>query len=227
MGKRTKYLSLVFLIIAFTAGPVFCYFGYEPAVKAVAMIKGMGLPGVFLFTTIFILGTLVFLPLTLLTFAGGVLYGMAGGFAVGLAASTAGACLAFLISRYVCREWIQHKISQEGKFQAFSEKVKENDWKITLLSRFNLFLPYTGMNYAFGLTEISFFRYASASFVGLIPSTLLYVYLGTISGSIVAYFQGRKTFTPLETGMLIFAGAASVALVVYVFIMSRNLKTAK
>lgn len=224
MGKRTKSISTLFLVVVFASGPLICYFGYGPIAKALAALKTMGIPGIFLFSGFFILGTLLFFPLSLLAFAGGLLYGLAGGLAIGLTAATAGACLGFLISRYVCREWIHHKLSQRGKFRTFCERVKKNDWKITLLTRLSLFFPFTGANYAFGLTDISFTRYSIMTFLGLIPDMLLYVYLGTISGSIVAYFRGGKTFSPAETTVMAFAALASVVLIIFAFFLTKNLK---
>ncbi len=224
MGKRSASAWTLFLIITLAAGPFFCYFGYQPAVKAIIALKSMGFSGVILFSSFFLFGTIIFFPLTLLAFASGVLYGLGGGFMISWIVSTAGACLAFLASRYVCREWIHHKVSQHGSFQSFREEVASHDWKITLLSRLSLFLPFTATNYAFGLTEISFLRYFAVSFLGLIPSLLFYVYFGTVSGSIVAYFIGQKNFTTLETAAMAFAGLASVVLMVYVFLMVRNLR---
>lgn len=164
---------------------------------------------------VFIIGTLVFFPVTLLAFTSGVLYGATWGFLAAIVSSTFGACLAFLLSRYLCRDWIQKKISENEKFRSLREDVSKNGWKIVALSHLNFILPYTLLNYGFGLTQIPFLQYAFVTLIAMIPCTLLYAYLGGMAGTIAAYFQSHKNPSSLE---IIFSGITllvSIGLIMY------------
>ena len=89
------------------------------------------------------------------------------------------------------------------------------EWKIVALSRVSFILPYTALNYAFGLTQIPFRAYALSTLIAMIPGTLLHTYLGSIAGTVAAYFQNRTSFRPLEIIFSFVTLSASVALIIY------------
>ncbi len=222
MKKRIRFIAAAY-VLAVIAAAALCFFaGQENIVRAIESFKNWGLTGAAAFITFFIFGTLIFFPVTLLAFSSGVIYGGTGGFAAAIFSSTLGACVAFLLSRYFCRDWIQKKMTESAKFRAFEEDVSNRGWKIVALSRVSFILPYTALNYAFGLTRIPFSQYAWVSLIAMIPSSLLYAYLGSIAGSVSLYFQGKKSFTSLE---IIFAGvtlAGSLGLIIYLGSILRN-----
>lgn len=223
-SKKIKLIGTGYFLAVITAGILFYFFGQENAARAIESFKNLGVPGAAAFVILFIFGTLVFFPVTLLAFSSGVLYGAVWGFSVSLLSAAAGACLAFLLSRYIFRDWIQKKMTESKKFRAFEEDVSKHGLKIVALSRVSFILPYTALNYAFGLTQIPFPRYALVTLLAMIPSSLLYTYLGSIAGTVADYFQSRKSLSPVE---IIFSGitlAASVGLIVYLVSIIKKIK---
>src|SRR2546422_7417182 len=53
-------------------------------------------------------------------------------------------------------------------------------WKIVLLTRLSPVFPFTLLNYTFGLTRVKLSHYVLASWLGMIPGTVMYVYLGSL-----------------------------------------------
>ena len=130
----------------------------------------------------------LFLPGLPITLAGGVLFGPIWGFIYTALGSTCGAGLVFLVARYLARDWVAGKLAGT-RLVFLDEKVARQGWKIVALSRLVPVFSYSLLNYAFGLTRISFWPYLGATFVFMLPSTIAYVYfssniLGLLHGNI-------------------------------------------
>ncbi|HXV21649.1 MAG TPA: TVP38/TMEM64 family protein [Desulfuromonadales bacterium] len=130
---------------------------------------------------IYILVTALSLPgAVVMTLAGGALFGLGVGFVVISFASSIGATLAFLASRFILRDFVQSRfgdrlrvinegVAREGAFYLFS---------LRLVPIFPFFL----INLAMGLTPMRTGVYYLVSQVGMIPGTLVYVNAGTRLG---------------------------------------------
>ena len=216
MPNKVKFIAAGFVLLLIAAGLGGLFAGHESLVRTIESLKHGGPATIALFIAFFIFGTLVFFPLTLLTFSSGVLYGGIAGFALALLSSTLGACAAFILSRYIGRDWLKNKLAKDKRFRAMEEDVSARGWKIVALSRVSFVLPYTLLNYAFGLSQISFSQYALVTLIAMIPSTLLYTYLGSIAGTVAAYFQKHKSFTAVEIIFFCITLAGSLGLLIYI-----------
>lgn len=215
MIKKIRLIATIYFVLVISAGALVYLMGMENIALTIESLDKLGLWGRAVFIVMYVLGTLVLFPVTLLSFASGALHGFIAGFAIAILSATAGASLAFLLSRYFFRDWIQKEMAMHPKFRALENDVAERGWKIVALSRVSFVLPYTVLNYAFGLTQIPFYRYTFVTFVAMIPGTLLYTYLGSIAGTVAAYFQNRQSFTVVEIIFSSITVAASLALLVY------------
>jgi uncharacterized membrane protein YdjX (TVP38/TMEM64 family) len=74
-------------------------------------------------------------------------------------------------------------IEQRPRFKAVDQAVTENGWKVVMLLRLSPVVPFNLQNYFFGVTDIKFWHYVAATFVGIMPGTALYVYLGAIGAA--------------------------------------------
>src|SRR5262249_37836146 len=88
------------------------------------------------------------------------------------------AALVFLLGRTFLRSWVERRFGQSPRFRALDRAVAEDGARIVLLTRLSPLFPYVVLNYAFSLTRISFRTFVLVSWVGMLPGTLLYVYLG-------------------------------------------------
>ena len=89
------------------------------------------------------------------------------------------------------REWVARKVSGNPKFNAIDEAVGREGFKIVFLLRLSPVFPFNLLNYALGLTKVSFKHYALASLIGMLPGGLMYVYFGSATRSIADVAAGN------------------------------------
>lgn len=116
----------------------------------------------------------LFLPGLPITIAGGILFGPFWGVVYAITGATMGACVAFLISRYLARQWIEEKLTSP-RWRHLDESVEQNGWKVVAFTRLIPLFPFNLLNYAFGLTKVNFFHYAITSFFCMLPACVAYV----------------------------------------------------
>ena len=151
--------------------------------NALQWINSLGAIGGIVFIGIYIIATLAFLPAALLTLGAGVIFGVIWGSLYVFIGATLGAIAAFLGGRYLAQGWVKEKISSYKKFAIIDKAVSKEGLKIVLLVRLSPLFPFNLLNYAFGITSVSFQDYLIGS-VGMIPGTIMYVYFGSLVGDI-------------------------------------------
>lgn len=171
---------------------------------------------------------LFFLPGSLLTLFGGFAFGgtfrgMAVVTACVSAGSTLGASAAFVVGRTIARQWIETTVAANTRFRAIDAAVGEQGFKIVLLTRLSPVFPFNLLNYAFGLTRVSFRDFLIASWIGMLPGTILYVYLGSTAGTLADVVAGRVEKSRAQQ-FLYFAGL--VATVAVTIVIARLAKRA-
>src|SRR6202521_826610 len=152
--------------------------------NALDWIRGLGTLAPVAFIAIYIVACVAFLPGSILTIGAGVIFGVVRGSICVSIAATLGATAAFLVGRYLARDWVSARLEGNAKFKAIDEAVGKEGWKIVLLTRLSPVFPFNLLNYAYGLTSVSLRDYVLASWVGMIPGTILYVYIGSLSGDL-------------------------------------------
>jgi uncharacterized membrane protein YdjX (TVP38/TMEM64 family) len=159
-------------------------------------VAGLGVAGMILFALLYAAATVLMVPGSLLTLAAGASFGLLPGFVTVLFGATLGAALAFLVSRHLARKRIERWIQKKPSFAAVDKAVAREGWKIVFLTRLSPVFPFNLQNYAYGLTSVSFGQYVLASWIGMIPGTFLYVYLGILgrSGLQAASGTGAETY---------------------------------
>lgn len=153
-------------------------------------VVGLGLLGMVLFALIYAGATVLMVPGSLLTLAAGASFGLLPGFIAVLFGATLGAAGAFLVSRHLARKRVERWIQRKPSFVAVDKAVAREGRKIVFLTRLSPVFPFNFQNYAYGLTSVSFWQYVLASWIGMIPGTFLYVYLGTLGRSGLAAASG-------------------------------------
>jgi uncharacterized membrane protein YdjX (TVP38/TMEM64 family) len=156
-------------------------------------IRQLGPVGYVVFILVYILAAVLFLPGSILTIGAGVVFGLAGGFVAVSIASTLGASASFLIGRFLARDMIASKVAGNERFAAIDEAVGREGFKIVFLTRLSPIFPFNLLNYAYGLTRVGFWPFAIASWIGMMPGTVLYVYLGAAAGEVAGAGQGGET----------------------------------
>ena len=187
------------------------------ALRATATwIESLGYWAPIAFIGIYAISVVCFLPGSILTAAGGALFGVVYGSVYVSIASTLGASLAFLIGRHLARAKIEKKIASSERFAAIYAAVADEGWKIVGLTRLSPAFPFTLLNYAYGLTRVKFRHYLVASWIGMMPGTVLYVYLGSLGK---AAGEGKS---PAQWAMYGVGLIATITVTVYVTKIARK-----
>ncbi|MGK7902445.1 MAG: TVP38/TMEM64 family protein [Hormoscilla sp.] len=188
--------------------------------RALAWIDSLGPTGPVAFIIIYNLATVLFIPGALLTLGGGVIFGVIWGSIYVSIAATLGATVAFLIGRYLSRGWVCKQMEAHPKFKAIDLAVARSGFKIVFLTRLCPILPFNLLNYAFGVMQLSLKDYILGS-VGMIPGTVMYVYMGALVGDIAKIgTESTVALSPqaeaIKWAINIIGSIATVAVTVYV-----------
>lgn len=190
--------------------------------NALQWVKSLGLVGGLAFMAIYIIATVAFLPGSILTLGAGVVFGILWGFVYVFIGANLGAIAAFLVGRYLARDWISQKIAGNEKFSAIDQAVAQEGFKIVLLTRLSPVFPFNLLNYALGITGVSLQDYILGS-VGMIPGTIMYVYLGYIAGDLAKIgTENQPTNSTIQWAIRIIGLIATVAVTVYVTRIARQ-----
>lgn len=228
--RLQKILPLAVLALLIAAAPALAAepvqsAGFNPQQllrDALAWVQGLGPLAAIAFIAIYIIATVAFLPGSVLTLGAGVLFGPIWGTIYVFIGSTLGATAAFLVGRYLARNWVLKKIEGNTKFRAIDEAVGREGFKIVLLTRLSPVFPFNLLNYAFGVTGVALRDYFFAS-VGMIPGTLLYVYIGSLAGNLATLGAGDQQANPYaQWAIRIIGFAATVAVTLYVTRIARK-----
>lgn len=159
-----------------------------------AWVRDQGAAGVAVFIIVYITATVLFIPGSILTLGAGAVFGVAMGTLWVSIGSTLGAFAAFLVGRYVARDWVAAKTAGNPRFRAIDEAVGREGWKIVFLTRNSPIFPFNLSNYAYGLTAVPAGGYLLASWIGMLPGTVMYVYLGSLAASLATLgAEGHQT----------------------------------
>lgn len=212
-GKHLKGAALALLVIVTVI--LFVKFDLRTMLEnALAWTERLGPWGQGLFVLVYVMATVLLIPGSALGLGAGALFGVVRGSLLVSLASTLGATCAFLLGRYLARDWVAKKLASRDAFTSMDHAVAKEGWRIVFLARLSPVLPFTLLNYAFGLTRVSLRDYVFASWIGMMPGTVMYVYLGSIARSGL----GGQERTPAQW---LLYGAGLVATVAVVVVITR------
>ena len=191
-----------------------------------AYVESLGFVGRVLFGLVYVAATILFVPGLILTVGSGILFGVVEGTIVVSISSVIGATIAFLLGRYAMRDWVAQRIADNPRFAEVDRGVAESGWKIVGLVRLSPIFPFNLINYAFGITKVSLRDYVLASWIGMLPGTLMYVYIGSVTGDLALFLSGERERQPGEFALFIVGLIVTVIVTVMVTrIATRALKS--
>src|SRR6058998_360034 len=184
----------------------------------------MGLAGIFIFIAVYAAATVLLAPGAILTIGAGFAFGLWKGFLAVSGGATLGAALAFLVARFIARERVAVIAQRNEKFRAIDSAIGKQGAKLIFLLRLSPVIPFNLSNYLYGLTGVKFWPYVLASWIGMMPGTFLYVYIGTAgkaaasaAGGGEAMKHGWQYWTLISFGL-----AATVVVTIWVTKIARD-----
>lgn len=215
MKPGYKALALVALLAALGIG-VWLLPVRATLTEAVSLIETYRTLSWVLFVGLYVVAAVLLVPGSILTLGAGFLFGLPVGLVLVSVGSTLGAACAFLIGRFFARDWVSAKIRGLPRFEALDRASRIDGFLIVLLTRLSPLFPYNLINYGFGLTGVRFPHYFVASWLGMLPATAVYVYIGTLAASLTEVARGSFDGGWLSTSLLVAGFVATIALTVVV-----------
>jgi uncharacterized membrane protein YdjX (TVP38/TMEM64 family) len=189
---------------------------------ALKWVQGLGPLGPVALAALYVPACLFFVPGTILTLGGGFAFGFVRGLVAVSLGSTLGATAAFLAGRTLARGFVERRVAAFPTFAALDRAVARQGFKIVLLARLSPLFPFNVLNYAFGLTQVSLRDYVFASWLGMLPATVLYVYVGSAARSVTDLTSGRVPGGAGQTALFFLGLAATIAVTVCLSRLARQ-----
>ncbi len=189
----------------------------------IVWVKASGVWGVAAFAVIYIISTVMLIPASLLTLGAGFIYGPWWGTLLVSPVSVTAAFVAFSLARGRMRPWVQAKVANSPRFGLVDKTVGDQGFKIVMLLRLSPVFPFTFLNYALGLTRVKGQSYVLASFIGMLPATFLYTYLGSLVTNVTELAAAPKQGAEDAQNIFIWVGfAVTVMVTAYVTYLARR-----
>jgi uncharacterized membrane protein YdjX (TVP38/TMEM64 family) len=162
-------------------------------------------------------------PASVLTIAGGALFGVLRGALYAVVGAMLGSATAFLLSRHVARRAVAHWVTTRPRFGTIERAVSAQGLRVVLLLRLSPIVPFNVLNYALGLTTIPLRDFLLAS-AGMIPGSLMYAYCGRVAG--LALALAGEAQVPRNASYYAFLVAGLVATIVATAVVTRTARRA-
>jgi uncharacterized membrane protein YdjX (TVP38/TMEM64 family)/rhodanese-related sulfurtransferase len=188
MMNKTVLRWLLGLMLVIAVGVAIALRDRFDAASLQAWVEGAGAAGPLLFIAVYALATVLFLPGSVITLAGGVLFGPVWGALYNITGATIGAALAFLVARYLASGWVTQRTG--GRMKQLVDGVEQEGWRFVAFVRLVPLFPFNLLNYALGLTRIRFWHYVLASYIFMLPGAIAYTWLGFAGREALAGGEG-------------------------------------
>jgi len=217
--KNLKLIIIVVLIIAAILATAMLPVG-DYLERFLDWVEGLGVWAPLVAGAFYIPATVLFVPGSLVTLAIGAIFGVVVGTIVVSLGSILGSTAAFLIGRFFARDWVAAKVAASPRFKAIDDAVARSGFKIVLLTRLSPVFPYNLLGYMYGITQVKLRDYFFASWIGMFPGTVMYVYLGYALGE--AAMAGERDKTVGEYVLIAVGLVATIAVTVVITKIARN-----
>ncbi|MDX1388436.1 MAG: TVP38/TMEM64 family protein [Acidobacteriota bacterium] len=185
-------------------------------------VQSLGVWGPVTLGAAYVVATVAMVPAWILTVGSGFAFGLVVGTITVSIASTLGATAAFVVGRTFARGWVEKIAARNPKFAAVDRAVEDHGFKIVLLTRLSPVFPFNVLNYLYSLTSVRLRDYVLASWIGMFPGTLMYVYFGTAFKSLAEVISGDIEGGMAQKILLGVGLAVTVVVTVYVTRVARG-----
>ncbi len=164
----------------------------------------------------YIVATVLVIPASILTLAAGFVFGLPLGVVLVSIGSVLGASAAFLVGRFFARDWVAKRIASLPRFRALDQATRHEGFVIVFLTRLSPLFPFNLINYGLALTSVRFRDYFLASWIGMLPATILYVYIGSVAKDLTELTSGGVQGGVVGRVLLFVGLAATVLLTIII-----------
>ena len=166
-----------------------------------------GFWGPLIYILLYALRPLILFPSTILTLAGGFVFGPVLGVLYTIIASNISSTIAFFVGRFFGEGMLKDDGS-DGLIQRYARRMRENSFETVMIMRF-IFLPYDAVSYLAGFLRIEFWPFILATALGSIPGTIAFIGFGA---SIESFNGALPKLNPVTLGFSVVIFIISIAL---------------
>ena len=170
--------------------------------------------GALAFVPLYALWVTLLLPGVWASMLAGALYGTTWGSVLVFVGACLGAEAAFLLGRTWLRGWARQRLSAVPKLLAIEQAVSREGLKLVLLTRLSPAFPFSLLNLAYGLSDVSLRDY-SIGLIGIVPGTILFCGLGALAGDVARFGEVLSGQADPGTWALRIVGLLATVLVVW------------
>lgn len=219
-GEKLPLIGGLLLAASFLAAFLLIEGVQEAALALLKWVDGLGAWGALLYFGLYVAVVVLLVPGVVFTLGAGFLFGLWLGGLIIVAALATGSGVAFLIARHAFSESLSDAIREHPRIRLLNKGLSREGWKIVLLSRFLPLFPFKLSNYFFGLTAISFRHFFFANLVGVMPISLMNVYVGSVTAELAALTEREPQ--PWEWPLYAVGFVAAFGLVYYITRIARR-----
>lgn len=184
--------------------------------------RSSGTVGVVVFVAAYVIATVLLIPGSVLTIAAGFTYGLGWGAVLVAPTAIVSATVAFLVGRTLAREGVTRRYGRDRRFQAIDTAIGQRGAIIVALLRLSPVFPFVVLNYVLSLSKVSTRTYVVASALGMLPGTILFVYLGSLAGTAAEAAHGGAGPSTARIALLAAGLVATIAVMVIVARVARR-----
>jgi len=166
-----------------------------------------GVWGVLIYIVLYAVRPLILFPSTILTLAGGFVFGPVLGVLYTIIASNISSTIAFYVGRFFGVGLLKDDGS-DGLIQRYARRMRENSFETVMIMRF-IFLPYDAVSYLAGFLKIHYWAFILATALGSIPGTMAFIGFGA---SIETFDGALPKLNPVTLGFSVVIFIVSIAL---------------
>jgi uncharacterized membrane protein YdjX (TVP38/TMEM64 family) len=170
--------------------------------------------GALAFVPLYALWVTLLLPGVWASMLAGALYGTWWGSVFVFVGACLGAEAAFLLGRHWLRDWAQRQLAALPKLQAVERAVSREGLKLVLLTRLSPAFPFSLLNLAYGLSDVSLRDY-TLGLIGILPGTILFCGLGALAGDVARFGEVLSGEADASTWALRITGIVATVTVVW------------
>ncbi|MCP9850417.1 TVP38/TMEM64 family protein [Cyanobium sp. Morenito 9A2] len=171
--------------------------------------------GAVAFIPLYALWVTLLLPGVWASMLAGALYGTVLGSALVFVGASLGAMAVFLLGRSRLREWARRRLASSPRLLAIEQAVSREGLKLVVLTRLSPAFPFSLLNLAYGLSEVSFRDY-TIGLIAILPGTVLFCALGALAGDVARFGEVLSGRADAGTWALRLVGLAATIASIWV-----------
>lgn len=175
------------------------------------------------FALFYVAATACFVPAAVLGVGAGFLFGPLWGALIAAACRPLGSLVSFVVARHLARHHVENWIEDWPKFGLVDRLTREEPFRVVVLLRLVPVLTFNVTNHVFGLTAVDWKKYFGATFLGVLPGSMFYVYIGVTASDLtraVALEEAPALEDHLVTWIVV--GVAFLGVITYLFVRARR-----